>query len=55
MNTEKPKRIYYANTWFTLPFRAHWCWVEDAKGKNVAEAASPELAKALVETLNEIH
>ena len=48
MNT---KRYYFANTWFLPPFRVHGYWVEDATGKNVAEAASPELAKALAEML----
>ncbi len=46
------KRAYFANTWFTLPFRANGFWVEDATGKNVAEAHSREIAKALAETLN---
>ena len=48
----KAKRFYYAGTWFTLPFRASGYWVEDAERKNVAEAASDELAKALAKTLN---
>ncbi len=48
----KTKRIYFADTWFTLPFRTHGYWVEDATGKNVAEAASRELATALAKYLN---
>jgi hypothetical protein len=50
MNT---KRYYFANEWFLPPFRVHGYWVEDATGKNVAEAASPELAKALAKMLTE--
>ena len=50
--SNKPKRLYYGDTWFTLPFRTHGYWVEDATGKNVAEAASRELAEALKKTLN---
>jgi hypothetical protein len=45
-------RVYFGTTWFLPPFRAHGYWVEDAAGKNVAEAASLELAKALVDMLN---
>lgn len=45
------KRVYFGNTWFLPPFRTHGYWVEDATGKNVAEAASLELAKALAEML----
>ena len=48
----KAKRIYFGTTWFTLPFRAHNYFVEDATGKPVAEAATLELAKALAEMLN---
>jgi len=48
----KTPRLYLGNTWFTLPFRVHGYWVEDATGKNVAEAASLELAKALKDMLN---
>jgi hypothetical protein len=48
MNT---KRYYFAGTWFLPPFRASNYWVEDATGKNVAEAASLELAKALADML----
>ena len=48
MNT---KRYYFAGTWFLPPFRASHHWVEDATGKNVAEAASLELAKALADML----
>ena len=51
---DKPKRLYYGDTWFTLPFRVHGYWVEDATGKNVSEAASLALAKALKETLNKL-
>jgi hypothetical protein len=49
---QKTNRLYFGNTWFTLPFRVHGYWVEDATGKNVAEAASLELAKALADMLN---
>jgi hypothetical protein len=49
---QKTNRLYFGNTWFTLPFRVHGYWVEDATGKNVAEAASLELAKALAAMLN---
>jgi hypothetical protein len=49
----KTKRVYLGDTWFTLPFRVHGLWVEDATGKNVAEAYSYELAKALAKMLNE--
>ncbi len=53
METKKtPTRLYYANTWFTMPFRVHGYWVEDATGKNVAEAARRELAEAIKQTLN---
>lgn len=45
-------RFRYADTWFTTPFRVHGYWVEDATGKNVCEAASLELAKAIANTLN---
>jgi hypothetical protein len=48
----KTNRFHYANDWFLPPFRAMGYWVEDATGKNVCEAASLELAKALVVTLN---
>lgn len=48
----KTKRFYYANEWFLPPFRATGYWVEDSAGKNVAEAASLELAKALARLLN---
>ena len=48
----KANRVYFGTTWFTLPFRAHGYWVEDATGKNVAEAATLELAMALAELLN---
>jgi len=48
----KAKRIYFGTTWFTLPFRAHGFWVEDATGKSVAEAFSTDLARALAEMLN---
>lgn len=46
------KKLYYGNTWYTFPFRVHGYWVEDATGKNVAEAASLELAKAIKDTMN---
>lgn len=46
------KRIFFANTWFLLPFRANGHWVEDATGKSVAEASDRFLAKALADTLN---
>jgi len=48
----KAKRVYFGTTWFTLPFRVHGYWVEDATGKNVAEAWSRELALAIAESLN---
>ena len=48
----KTNRIYVGDTWFLPPFRTHGYWVEDATGKSVAEAASLELAKALVIMLN---
>ena len=48
----KTKRVYFGGTWFLPPFRVHGYWVEDATGKNVAEAATLELAKALKEMLN---
>ncbi len=48
----KAKRIYFGTMWFTLPFRAHNYFVEDATGKPVAEAATLELARALAEMLN---
>jgi hypothetical protein len=48
----KTKRFYFANEWFLPPFRVMGYWVEDATGKNVAEAASLDLAKALVQLLN---
>ena len=51
MNKET-KRILFGNTWFTLPFRVHGYWIEDATGKNVAEAADYLIAKALVDALN---
>ena len=49
---QKTNRLHLGNTWFTLPFRVHGYWVEDATGKNVAEAASLELAIALRDLLN---
>ena len=49
---QNTNRLYFGNTWFTLPFRAQAYWVEDATGKTVAEAASLELAKALADMLN---
>ena len=49
----KTNRYYFGNTWFTLPFRTHGYWVEDATGKNVAEAASTELAKELAKFLTQ--
>jgi hypothetical protein len=48
----KTKRVFFGNEWFLPPFRTHGYWVEDATGKNVAEAASRELAKALKELLD---
>ena len=50
----KPSRLYFGNTWFTMPFRVHGYWVEDATGKNVAEAASLDLAKAMKDALNKM-
>lgn len=52
MIEQNTKRLHFGDTWFTLPFRVHGYWVEDATGKNVAEAASLELAKALADMLN---
>ena len=52
IDMNKANRVYFGTTWFTLPFRVHGYWVEDATGKNVAEAATRELAKAIAETLN---
>jgi hypothetical protein len=49
---QQNKRIYFGDTWFLPPFRTHGLWVEDATGKNVAEAYSYELAKAMAELLN---
>ena len=48
----KTKRVYFGGTWFLPPFRVHGLWVEDATGKNVAEAYDYALAKALAEMLN---
>jgi len=48
----KANRVYFGTTWFTLPFRARGYYVEDATGKEVAEAKSLELARALAELLN---
>ena len=48
----KANRFHYANEWFTTPIRANGYWVEDATSKNICEAASQELAKALAVTLN---
>jgi hypothetical protein len=47
----KTKRFYFGTEWFLPPFRVHGFWVEDATGKNVAEAASPLLAKAIADML----
>ena len=44
--------FYFAGTWFQTPFRFNGYWVEDAAGRNVAEASSRELAEALVRMLN---
>ena len=49
---DKTKRVFFGNEWFLPPFRTHGYWVEDATGKNVDEAASRELAKALKELLD---
>lgn len=37
---------------FVAPFTARFCWVVDANGKNVAEAASAKVAQALAALLN---
>jgi hypothetical protein len=50
----KTKRFYFGNEWFLPPFRVHGFWAEDATGKNIAEAASPALAKALAELLTKL-
>lgn len=50
----KTKRYYFANEWFMPPFRTHGYWVEDATGKNVAEASSRELAIALATMLTNL-
>ena len=47
----KTKRFYFGADWFLPPFRVTGYWVEDATGKNVAEAASPQLATALADML----
>lgn len=49
----KTKRYYFANEWFLPPFYASHYWVVDAIGKNVAQAASMDLAKALASMLTE--
>jgi hypothetical protein len=49
------KTVFFGAKRFVLPFRAHGYWVEDARGKNVAEAASRELATALAKLLNGTH
>ena len=48
----KTKRFYFANEWFLPPFQSRGYYVEDATGKNVAEAASLGLAKELAQLLN---
>jgi hypothetical protein len=48
----KTKRFYFGNEWFLPPFRNMGYWVEDATGKNVAEAASIILAERLAGMLN---
>lgn len=48
----KTKRYYFANEWFLPPFRSSGYYVEDATGKEVAEAKTLELARALAELLN---
>jgi hypothetical protein len=50
---QKTNRLYFGNTWFTLPFRASGHWVVDATNKNVAEAWTKELATAMATMLNE--
>lgn len=55
MNTTtqpKKKTVYFGGEWFTTPFYSNGYWVEDATGKNVAEARDRELAKALADLLN---
>lgn len=46
------KTAIFGHKTFVLPFRAYGFWVEDARGNNVAEAASRELATALAKLLN---
>lgn len=50
--TNTNKRVFLGGTWFTLPFKAHGLWVDDATGKSVAEAVDYVMAKALADTLN---
>jgi hypothetical protein len=40
---------------YVLPFRAHGYWVEDSRGRNVAEAVSKEVAAALAKLLNDTY
>ena len=46
------KRFYFGNQWFLPPFSTKNYWVDDATGKSVAEAATPQLAEALARMLN---
>jgi hypothetical protein len=47
------KHVYLGDTWFTPPFKANGYYVEDATGKEVADAKSLHIAKGLAEVLNE--
>lgn len=51
MNKTKTTQTIGNKTYF-LPYRANHCWVEDAKGNNVAEAYDETIAKALASMLN---
>lgn len=50
----KTKRFYFGDQWFLPPFRSRGYYVEDAAGKEVAEAKTLELAKALALMLNKM-
>ncbi len=47
------KSVRIGSTDFILPFRSAGLWVEDARGKNVCECPSQDLAKALAQFMNE--
>ena len=52
MKSKETGNVYFADTWFKPPFRAHHLMVLDAKSKFVAEAWSKELADAMAKLLN---